>query len=146
MNLWNLFPVTELLNIPGVLYLPRFAIPAYILTIVVAVKLPQQRIRLAAFWILTLLVSISVLISFSQRIDLIIPPLLLTSVMLMPLWILATEIWKRSSSGIWTWAIATAAGWLHSLSWAAWLMAIMGSWVRHDFTVSWQAEKLITPP
>ena len=125
MNLWNIFP--ELLHIEGILSLPIFAIPFYLYVLYALIKHPKYRTSLSIFLVLTLMASLTMFFSMGPHIGLFFPPLMLLSVMLMPLIMLILQVSKKVNTGIWVWGITSVAGWLHSLSWAVWLFALARS-------------------
>lgn len=125
MNLWNIFP--ELLHIESILSLPIFAIPFYLYVLYALIKHPKYRISLTIFLVLTLIASLTMFFSLGPRIGLFFPPLMLLSVMLMPLIMLTLQVSKKVNTGIWVWGITSVAGWLHSLSWVVWLFALARS-------------------
>ena len=125
MNLWIIFP--DLLHIEGILSLPIFAIPFYLYVLYTLIKQPKYRISLTIFLVLTLMASLTMFFSLGPRIGLFFPPLMLLSVMLMPLIMLTRQVSKKVNTGIWVWAITSVAGWLHSLSWVVWLFALARS-------------------
>lgn len=129
MNLWNIFPgfIQNLLHIEGILSLPLFTLPFYLFCLYSLVRQAQQRISLGCFLILTLLASVTMFLSIGPGIGRIFPPLTLFTVMLMPLVMLIMQIVKKEKVGIRIWSMASIAGWLHSLSWLVWFLAIAGS-------------------
>ncbi|MDQ7049809.1 MAG: hypothetical protein Q9M92_09795 [Enterobacterales bacterium] len=126
MNLWILFP-KSLLQIEGILYLPIFVIPFYVYVLYAIVKHPENRTGLIIFLVLTLTASTTMFLLLGPRIGTIFPPLILLSVMLMPLGMLTLKIWQKDITSIWVWGLTSVAGCLHSLSWAVWLFALAGS-------------------
>jgi len=126
MNLWTIFP-ESLLSIEGILSLPILAVPFYLYVLFLLIKQPEYRIWLTVFLILSLMASLTMLFSLGPKIGLVFPPLMLISVMLMPIIMLIFHVTKKKNSGIWLWGITSVAGWLHSLSWVVWLFALARS-------------------
>ena len=126
MNLWVIFP-ESLLNINGILWLPYLTFLFYCYAAYSLIKYSVFRLHLTVFFALTLIASLIMFLSMGPRIGTIIPPLLLLMVMLFPLIILVTSVLKKDSKSIVLWSITTAAGWLHSVSWAVWLFALARS-------------------
>lgn len=129
MNLWNIWPdfFEELLHIEGILYLPLFTLPCYLFCLYSLLRQSQQRISLGCFFVLTLVASTTMFLSMGPGIGKIFPPLTLLAVMFMPLIMLVIQIVKKDNAGIRIWSMASIAGWLHSLSWWLWLIALAGS-------------------
>jgi len=126
MNLWKLFP-ESLLEIQGILSLPLFAIPFYGYVLYALFKHQEHRKELVIFLFLTVAASLIMFFTLGPRIGLLVPPLMLFSVMLMPIALLTLNILKKHTPGIWVWALTSVAGCLHSLSWSVWLFALARS-------------------
>lgn len=126
MNLWQVFP-ESLLDVTGILYLPYLAIAFYLYVLYTLIKQPEHRATLALFLGLTLSTSLVMVVSLGPRIGVVLAPLLLISVMLMPITMLVLKVLQKERAGIQTWAVVTVAGWLHSLSWVVWLFALARS-------------------
>lgn len=126
MNLWTIFP-DYLLQIKGILNLPYFVLPFYLYVLYASIKHPAYRVSLILFLVVTLMASLIMVFSMGPSVGHILPPLLLLSVMLMPLVMLIIQMCKSNSAGIRLWSIVSVAGWVHSLSWAVWLMALARS-------------------
>jgi hypothetical protein len=126
MNLWVIFP-EFLLKINGILYLPYYAGPFYIYVLYALVEHTRYRTQLAIFLTMTCIASSLMILTLGPRIGTIIAPLMLFSVMLMPLGVFIFHVVKNNNIGKLVWGITTLAGWLHSISWAVWLFALAGS-------------------
>lgn len=123
MNLWTIFP-DYLLQIKGILNLPYFVLPFYLYVLYALIKQPAYRVSLILFLVLTLMASLIMIFSLGPSVGHIFPPLLLLSVMLMPLVMLIIQVVNSKRAGIRLWSIVSVAGWVHSLSWAVWLLAL----------------------
>jgi len=132
MNLWHLIPfplIESILNIEGILLLPYVAIAFYGYVLFALVKYPKQRVALSVFILLSVMAMLSQI-----RLDFLgsgsrhfLSPLLLLTVMVFPLCILIIQVIKQSYDTTKIWGLITLAGWIFSISWATWFLAMAAS-------------------
>ncbi len=77
--------------------------------------------------VLTLTASSYMVVQMGPQIGRVVAPLALIAVMALPSAMFMARLWKKNYNLILVWAMATRAGWLHSLSWTVWLFALAGS-------------------
>lgn len=129
MNLWNFIPEFPVI-INGVFYLPHLfyvTVLGYFYVIYALIKHAMHRPLLATFFLVSIIASTAMFTSLGPSIGKVFHPLLLLTVMLIPLSILSFHVIKKNKLGITIWTIATIAGWLHSFTWASWLYVLARS-------------------
>lgn len=129
MSLWDLFwPVTFLLeHFFYTLWLLQVSTVPYAYLLYALYRYPTQRTPLVLFFLLSLFASAIMYYTIGPRIDNVIAPLGLLSVMAFPLGMLLRHRMLKKYADIHIWVIATLAGWMHSWGWYAWLYALAKS-------------------
>lgn len=139
MNLWKLVP-DFLLAIDEILYLPFFILPCYALCLFVFYRLGvtseekdnlitrrQEALPFSCFLLISVTATTVMWLTLGPRIGTVIPPLLLLSNILFPLFFLIKGFMKQGTHAISLWSFASLAGLIHAISWSVWLMALARS-------------------
>lgn len=139
MNLWKLLP-TFLIDVEGILYLPLFILPCYLICMVMFIQLRRRPHVIAApsnrkkealafgiFLLISLIATTVMLLTLGPRIGTVIPPLLLLSNLVYPLVFLVLAWMYKGRFSILLWSFASLAGAVHAISWSVWLMALARS-------------------
>ena len=126
MNLWVLFP-EYILSIKGILYLPYLALAFYVFVLFIFIKFPDFRMKLLLFILITVITNIVIVMTLGPSMSAVLIPLLLLVIMFMPLIWLIPQCLSKNKKNMYIWSIVTISGWLHSLSWVAWIFAMARS-------------------
>lgn len=126
MNLWILFP-ESIMSIKGILYLPYLALVFYVFVLFVFIKFPEFRLKLLLFILITVITNVVIITTLGPSMGTVLIPLLLLVLMFMPLIWLISQCLAKNKKYMYAWSIVTISGWLHSLSWMAWIFALARS-------------------
>lgn len=125
LNLWDLFSEC-ILHWEYILGLPFVAILFYLFLGYAIARKAGGRIYLVLFLLLTLVAS-SIMFKSLTSYSKIIAPLLLLLVMVIPLVMIAMNLYRRTYSDIRIWCMTTISGWVHSISWGVLMFVAGGS-------------------
>ncbi|WP_375749456.1 hypothetical protein [Vibrio sp. HN007] len=126
MNLWNIYP-ESLLRFEWMFYLQYPTLLAYLILILSMFKYINHRKQIALFIVLTLIANIYIFSTAGPGMGRVMIPLLLVSLVLLPLSLLFRNILLKATSGIMVYSLMSIAGLLHCLSWFTWLIALANS-------------------
>jgi len=126
MNLWQIFP-ESILSVNGVLYLPYLSAFLYVLVIMIIVKFKEQRAKLSLFVLVTAITNIIIIMTLGPGMGKVLIPLLLLIIMILPILWLIPQCIAKNRKNTYIFSIVTIAGWVHSISWVAWIFALARS-------------------
>lgn len=126
MNLWHLFP-PKILAFEQILYLPYLLIPSYAYLIYAATRYQRVRKPMLLFLLLSGLVCGLMIVSFGPNMGKLLPPLMLLTSPLFPLFNMFTALRQTNVSVTLFWFVASMASIVLSLSWAVWFVALANS-------------------
>ena len=127
MNLWRVFPESIVSN-NGLLLLPPSAALLYVFVLIALIKFPEVRVKILIFLFVTIITNIIIVATIGPNMGRVLIPLLLLSIMVLPLFWLLNQCRLKNRKTIYIFGIVTLAGWMHSLSWVAWIFALARSW------------------
>ena len=126
MNLWDYFP-DFIVMFSGALLLPFVALLFYLYVVYIIFNKSTERLYLIIFILLTLVSSSIMVENLGHHVGKIVAPLSLILVMMMPIFILMINLYKRSYIAMRLWFIVTIAGFFHGMSWWVILFTIANS-------------------
>jgi len=129
MNLWNMFP-DWLLEVEGILNMPLLILPSYLVCLFCFFRIKKgqyEGLAFVSFLLLSVLTTSLMWLTIGPQIGKVILPLLLLSNILLPLIFLSMGLRKINAFSVSLWGFASLAGFIHTISWAVWFMALAGS-------------------
>lgn len=126
LNLWHFFP-ESLLDITTIFKLPYLVMLLYIGLFYIALNKLKTHITLVFFCIFSIAASTMMLINLQHSMGNIVPPLVLFSLVLMPLIQFIIKLYNHDYLNASIWLTATLAAYFHGISWCVWFFAIARS-------------------